>query len=109
MRLSLPLSASLGLLALTAGCAGAGQPGLETVHQPVVSQADYALDLALLGEPKKRAGEAAERALRTYNQSLTDRLGVGVNANGVIFDLKTGQDTVPVEPEIEAKKDAQEI
>ena len=59
MRLSLPLSASLGLLALTAGCAGAGQPGLETVHQPVVSQADYALDLALSGN--RLAGDEAQR------------------------------------------------
>ncbi|MDZ7283391.1 CpaD family pilus assembly protein [Sphingomonas sanguinis] len=39
----------LGLALMTGGCMGAGQPGLESTHQPVVSQTDYALDLALSG------------------------------------------------------------
>ncbi|WP_312490574.1 CpaD family pilus assembly protein [Sphingomonas sp.] len=59
MRLSLSTLASAGLLALTAGCVGTGQPGLETVHQPVVTQADYALDLALSGP--RLAGDEAQR------------------------------------------------
>lgn len=59
MRLPLTLAGSIGLLALTAGCAGTGQPGLETVHQPVVSQADYVLDLAVSGT--RLAGDEAQR------------------------------------------------
>lgn len=38
-----------GLTLMTGACMGAGQPDLETRHQPVVSQAEYALDLALSG------------------------------------------------------------
>lgn len=49
MRAS-PLSlVPIGLLLMTGGCMGHGQPGLESSHQPVVSQTDYALDLALSG------------------------------------------------------------
>ena len=49
MRRSPLLLMPLGLMLMTGGCMGAGQPDLETRHQPVVSQTDYALDLALSG------------------------------------------------------------
>ena len=40
----------LGLLLMTGGCMSGSQPGMESVHQPVVSQTDYVLDLALSGD-----------------------------------------------------------
>lgn len=53
----------------------------------------------VVGEDVERAAESAERAARTYNQSLTDRLGVGVDANGVIFDLKQPTAAPPSSPD----------
>lgn len=49
MRRSPLLLMPLGLMLMTGACMGAGQPDLETRHQPVVSQTEYALDLALSG------------------------------------------------------------
>lgn len=49
MRRSPLLLMPLGLALMTGACMGAGQPDLETRHQPVVSQTEYALDLALSG------------------------------------------------------------
>ncbi len=49
MRRSPLLLMPLGLMLMTSACMGAGQPDLETRHQPVVSQTEYALDLALSG------------------------------------------------------------
>lgn len=72
MRLPLALSGSITLLALTAGCSGTGQPGLESAHQPVVSQADYVLDLAVSGN--RLAGDEAQR-LAGWADNL--RLGYG--------------------------------
>lgn len=43
------LLASLGPALLLGGCMGTANPGLESVHQPVVSRADYALDLGTTG------------------------------------------------------------
>lgn len=42
----------------------------------------------IVGEDDRLASEAADRAARTYPQALTDRLGVGVDANGLLFDLR---------------------
>lgn len=62
----------IGLMLLTGGCMGHGQPTLESTHQPVVSQKDYALDLALSG------GQLAadeDRRLDGWARNL--RLGYG--------------------------------
>ncbi len=40
----------------------------------------------IVDEDAKAAGEASDRTTKTYPQSLSDRLGVGVDANGLIQD-----------------------
>lgn len=42
---------------------------------------------AIIGEDSGASAEASDRAVKTYPQSLSDRLGVGVNADGVIIDF----------------------
>lgn len=49
MTKSMALLVSAGLTFALAGCGGTRNRGLESVHQPVVTQADYALDLATSG------------------------------------------------------------
>ena len=44
------LLATLGSALLLGGCMGTQNRGLESVHQPVVSRADYALDLGTAGD-----------------------------------------------------------
>lgn len=41
----------------------------------------------MLSEELETSGETADRAIRTYQQSLSDRVRVGVDANGILFDL----------------------
>ncbi|WP_322963046.1 CpaD family pilus assembly lipoprotein [Sphingomonas fuzhouensis] len=72
MRRSSLLLMPLGLALMTGGCMGAGQPGLESSHQPVVSQTDYALDLALSG---RRLAADEDRRLDGWARNL--RLGYG--------------------------------
>ncbi len=60
------------LLMMTGGCMGHGQPGLESSHQPVVSQRDYALDLAVSGG---RLAADEDRRLDGWARNL--RLGYG--------------------------------
>lgn len=51
---------------------------------------------AIVGEDAKAAGEASDRAVKTYPQSLSDRLGVGVDADGVIIDfVRPGAEAPP--------------
>lgn len=69
-------TAMLGGLAVGGGLLGAGLVGVFTY-------------VFIVDEDERRAGEAADRAARTYPQALTDRLGVGVDANGLLFDLRT--------------------
>lgn len=57
------------------------------------------LDTLLLGADFQKLGETGNRASRTYNQSLSDRLGVGTDANGIIIDLQRGGQPAPAEPE----------
>lgn len=49
MTKTITLLASAGLALSLAGCGGTRNRGMESVHQPVVSRADYALDLAVSG------------------------------------------------------------
>lgn len=62
------LAPALGL----GGCAGTQNRGLESVHQPVVSRADYALDLATAGD-----GLGTGEAQRLRGWLATMRLGYG--------------------------------
>ena len=70
LRLSAPVVLALPLLA--GGCMGTENRGLESVHQPVVSRADYVLDLA--AEP---AGLSRGEAGRLAGWADTMRLGYG--------------------------------
>lgn len=45
----------------------------------------------LYAEETDAFAETADRAWRTYPQSLTDNVGVGVNADGILFDLRKPQ------------------
>ncbi|MES3100886.1 CpaD family pilus assembly protein [Sphingomonas faeni] len=63
-----PLVAAL----LLSGCAGTENRGLESVHQPVVSRTDYALDLSLAG-----GALAAGETDRLAGWVETMRLGYG--------------------------------
>jgi hypothetical protein len=59
------------------------------VASSAVLVAGFALlgvDWAIVGHDVDVAGEAADRAVRTYPQALSDRLGVGVDADGRIVD-----------------------
>lgn len=60
------MGGGLGLLALGVGIIG--------------------VNLIVVGEDAERANEAADRAARTYPQSLLDRLGVHIDADGNIVD-----------------------
>lgn len=62
----------ISLLLMTGGCMGHGQPDLESARQPVVSQADYALDLGLSGG---RLAADEDRRLDGWARNL--RLGYG--------------------------------
>lgn len=53
--------ASAGLLLALGGCGGTQNRGLESVHQPVVERADYALDLQTAGN-RLASGEQARLA-----------------------------------------------
>ena len=72
MRSSPILLMPVGLLLMTGGCMGHGQPDLESAHQPVVSQTEYALDLALSGQ---RLAVDEDRRLDGWARNL--RLGYG--------------------------------
>jgi hypothetical protein len=52
----------------------------------VVGFALLGVDWAIVGHDADVAGESADRAARTYPQALSDRLGVGVDADGRIVD-----------------------
>ena len=70
LRLAAPAALALPLLA--AGCMGTENRGLESVHQPVVSRADYLLDLAA-----DSSGLAPGEAARLRGWVDTMRLGYG--------------------------------
>lgn len=75
----------LALLApalLLGGC-GVGNRGLESVHQPVVSRADYALDLAVSGDALA-PGERQRLAgwLASLNVRYGDRIAVDDGSEG---------------------------
>lgn len=75
----------LALLAptlLLGGC-GIGNRGLESVHQPVVSRADYALDLAVSGDALA-SGEQDRLAgwLASLNVGYGDRIAVDDGSQG---------------------------
>ncbi|WP_454279432.1 CpaD family pilus assembly protein [Sphingomonas sp. Marseille-Q8236] len=72
MRRSSPILMPLGLMLLTGGCMGTGQPQIESRHQPVVSQTSYALDLATSGG---RLAADEDRRLDGWAHNL--RLGYG--------------------------------
>ncbi len=61
-------------IAIGAGVLGVGGLGLGL------------LDVAIVGKDANAAGEAADRAARTYPQALSDRLGIGVDADGRLVD-----------------------
>lgn len=72
--------ASTGLLIATLGlaaCAGTENRGVESVHQPVVSRADYALDLATTGS-RLAEGEAPRLSgwLASMKLGYGDRLSI---------------------------------
>lgn len=52
----------------------------------------------IVGEDAQAANEAADRAVRTYPQSLSDRLGVGIDANGRIVDYAEPGNAPPPPP-----------
>ncbi|MGU3392157.1 CpaD family pilus assembly protein [Sphingomonas sp. M1A8_2b] len=64
--------ASLVPALLLGGCMGTENRGLESVHQPVVSRSDYALDLAVSG-----GGLASGEQQRLAGWMTTMRLGYG--------------------------------
>ena len=66
------LLASLAPALLLGGCMGTQNRGLESVHQPVVSRADYALDLGIAGN-----GLASGESQRLAGWLATMRLGYG--------------------------------
>jgi len=66
------LLVSLGSALLLGGCMGTQNSGLESVHQPVVSRADYALDLGT-----SRGGLAQGEAQRLAGWMATMRIGYG--------------------------------
>ena len=70
LRLAAPAALALPLLA--GGCMGTQNRGLESIHQPVVSRADYLLDLA--ADP---SGLAPGEAARLAGWADTMRLGYG--------------------------------
>ncbi|RHW17341.1 pilus assembly protein CpaD [Sphingomonas gilva] len=88
------LLASTGLLIATLGlaaCAGTENRGVESVQQPVVSRADYALDLGVhgdglgMGEPSRLSGWLASMKL-----GYGDRLSIddgGAYNTGVRADI----------------------
>lgn len=72
--------ASTGLLIATLGlaaCAGTENRGVESVHQPIVSRADYALDLATTGS-RLAEGEAPRLSgwLASMKLGYGDRLSI---------------------------------
>lgn len=72
VKRSLLIASALVPALLVTACAGTQNRGLESVHQPVVSRADYALDVATSG-PELAAGE--EQRLAGWMSSL--RVGYG--------------------------------
>jgi len=74
------LLASTGLLIATLGlaaCAGTENRGVESVHQPVVARADYALDLTTTGD-RLAEGEAVRLGgwLASMKLGYGDRLSI---------------------------------
>lgn len=79
------LLASTGLLIATLGlaaCAGTENRGVESVHQPVVSRADYALDLTTTGD-RLAEGEAGRLGgwLASMKLGYGDRLSIDEGGN----------------------------
>lgn len=71
------LLATLGSALLLGGCMGTQNRGLESVHQPVVSRADYALDLGTAGDGLA-PGEARRLAgwMNTMRIAYGDRVAI---------------------------------
>lgn len=71
-------SLALGVSVLLAGCGGTVNQGLESVHQPVVSRTDYALDLATDGA-ELAPGEAVR--LNQWLAAMNLRYGDAVSVD----------------------------
>ena len=71
------LLAALGPAMLLGGCMGTQNRGLESVHQPVVTRTDYAIDLTTAGG-KLGAGERQRLAgwMDTMQVSFGDRIAI---------------------------------
>ena len=75
--------ASLAPALLLGGCMGTQNRGLESVHQPVVSRQDYALDLTTASDGLA-SGESARLAgwLRTMRLGYGDRIAIDDPSGG---------------------------
>lgn len=72
----LPSEAAFGSMAVTGGVSGIAL---------VVG-----LGAAMMNGDEQRMAEAADRASRTYPQSLSDRVGIHIDVNGNLIDSNTG-------------------
>ncbi|HEX8401221.1 MAG TPA: CpaD family pilus assembly lipoprotein, partial [Allosphingosinicella sp.] len=91
------LLASFGPAMLVSGCMGTQNRGLESVHQPVVSRSDYALDLVTargglaVGERQRLTGW-----LDSMHVSFGDRIAIddpareGARARGEVAGVVAG-------------------
>lgn len=101
-----PLASAL----LLAGCMGTENRGLESVHQPVVSRSDYALDLGVSGgalvpgEERRLAGWMTTMRLAYGDRvAIDDPAGEGLRAHGAVAAVVAGyglllSDDAPVTP-----------
>ncbi|MBE2994145.1 CpaD family pilus assembly protein [Sphingomonas sp. CFBP 13603] len=101
-----PLASAL----LLAGCMGTENRGLESVHQPVVSRSDYALDLGVSGgalvpgEERRLAGWMTTMRLAYGDRvAIDDPAGEGLRAHDAVAAVVAGyglllSDDAPVTP-----------
>ncbi|MBD8618504.1 CpaD family pilus assembly protein [Sphingomonas sp. CFBP 13728] len=101
-----PLASAL----LLAGCMGTENRGLESVHQPVVSRSDYALDLGVSGgalapgEERRLAGWMTTMRLAYGDRvAIDDPAGEGLRAHDAVAAVIAGyglllSDDAPVTP-----------
>lgn len=101
-----PLASAL----LLAGCMGTENRGLESVHQPVVSRSDYALDLGVSGgalvpgEERRIAGWMTTMRLAYGDRvAIDDPAGEGLRAHDAVAAVVAGyglllSDDAPVTP-----------
>lgn len=97
MTLSKILFVSAGLAMPLGGCMGTENRGVESVHQPVVDRADYALDLATsggslaAGEPARLAGWLGAMGLGYGDRvAVDDPEGLGSGASAEVGGVVAG-------------------